>query len=67
MGHLRLTDVPKDQFHGCELLSFNPTRSWFVAWHCLTTRILAVRGGVYRQSFDRRRVVAEGADKTAAH
>jgi hypothetical protein len=28
---------------------------------------LAVRGGVYRQSFDRRRIVAEGANKATAN
>jgi catalase len=66
LGHLRLTDIPKDQFHGGELLDFNPTR--LVRGIGMSDDpTLAVRGGVYRQSFDRRRVVAERADKTAAH
>ncbi len=53
MGHLRLTDVPEDQFHGCELLSFNPTH--VPAGMALSPDpILAVRGDVYDRSYARR-------------
>jgi catalase len=66
LGHLRLTDIPTDQFHGGELLSFNPTR--------LARGIglsddptLAVRGEVYQRSFARRCPVAEAAKLATAH
>jgi catalase len=65
LGHLRLTDIPTDQLHGGELLSFNPTR--LVRGIGLSDDpTLAVRGEVYQHSFDRRRVVAEGANKATA-
>lgn len=53
MGQLRLTDVPDDQLHGCELLSFNPTR--LVPGIAVSDDpMLAVRGPVYERSYRRR-------------
>jgi catalase len=53
MGHLRLTDVPDDQWHGGELLSFNPTR--LVPGIGLSADpTLNIRGEVYKVSSARR-------------
>ncbi|MDQ1426779.1 MAG: catalase [Acidimicrobiaceae bacterium] len=57
MGHLRLTDVPEDQWHGGELLSFNPTR--LVPGIGLSADpTLNIRGEVYRVSSARRQQAA---------
>lgn len=53
MGNLRLTAIPEDQYHGCELLSFNPAR--LVPGIDLShDPILAVRGKTYECSYARR-------------
>lgn len=53
MGQLRLTEVVQDQYHGCELLSFNPTR--LVPGIGLSDDpTLALRGEVYDRSATRR-------------
>ncbi|MDQ6616665.1 MAG: catalase [Actinomycetota bacterium] len=63
MGQLRLTDVPEDQFHGCELLSFNPTR--LVPGIGLSSDpLLAARGEVYDRSSARRLQATEAATHT---
>jgi len=60
MGHLKLTHVPDDQFHGSELLSFNPTR--LVRGIGLSSDpILVVRGEVYERSSIRRLAAAKTA------
>lgn len=53
MGHLRLTEVPADQHHGCELLSFNPTRL-VPGIAGAPDPTLIVRGDVYALSHARR-------------
>jgi len=53
MGQLRLTDIPKDQVNGSELLSFNPTR--LVPGVVMSDDpILAARNCIYQRSYDRR-------------
>jgi catalase len=64
MGHLRLTGVPEDQFHGGELLAFNPTRL-LPGLAISDDPLLAIRGPVYDHSF-RRRVLAAPAATPAA-
>jgi catalase len=65
MGQLRLTDVPADQLHGCELLSFNPTR--LVPGMAVSADpLLAIRGPAYDHSY-RRRLAAVEAAPTAQH
>ncbi len=60
MGHLRLTEVAEDQHHGCELLSFNPTR--LVPGMGLSDDpTLALRGEVYDRSATRRLEATEAA------
>jgi catalase len=62
MGHLRLTAVSEDQYHGCELLSFNPTRV-VPGMGLSADPILALRGEVYDRSFQRR---LEASEATAS-
>jgi catalase len=60
MGHLRLTDVPDDQVHGCELLSFNPTR--LVPGIAVSDDpLLVARGPAYEHSYRRRLQAATAA------
>jgi catalase len=66
MGHLKLIDVPDDQFHGCELLGFNPTRV-LPGMGLSADPILAVRRDVYDRSHARRLAAAEAAAPGIGH
>jgi catalase len=63
MGQLRLTDVADDQFHGCELLGFNPTRV-LDGMGLSGDPLLAIRGQAYDRS-QARRLEAAGASAPA--
>jgi catalase len=57
MGHLRLTGVAEDQYHGGDQLSFNPTRT-VPGMGLSGDPMLHARGDVYRLSYQRRTAVA---------
>ena len=63
MGRLRLTALVKDQFHGGDLLHFDPVPN-VTGFGASDDPILAVRGEVYPESF-RRRIHALDARATS--